>query len=827
MEHLWRRDGGAGRRRRGIQHARSDPLHPHPQHVTGGPGERREGRSVRVRGLVQGVGFRPAVWRLAQECGIAGEVWNDAQGVMIQAWGAPAALDDFVDSLREGAPPLARVDTIDCAPLSNLPPVSDFRITASRAGAAQTGVVPDAATCGLCLAETQSAADRRHRYPFTNCTHCGPRFSIVQSIPYDRANTSMSRFALCVDCQREYDDPTDRRFHAQPLACSACGPVMWLEPLGDAIACATVDAVGTAAGLLLEGAIVAVKGIGGFHLACDACNADAVEQLRTRKRRYDKPFALMARDMDIVRQYCAAGPQDEVLLRSPAAPIVVMPAEGRERVAMAVAPGQRTLGFMLPYTPLHHLLLESIERPIVLTSGNLSEEPQCTANDEARRKLATIADYGLFHDRDIVNRIDDSVTRVLSGERRVLRRARGYAPAPLALPEGFAVSPPVLAVGGELKNTFCLVKNGQAILSQHMGDLEDAATFAEYRRSLALYRELFDHMPDILAVDRHPQYLSTRLGEEWAARDGLALEQVQHHHAHIASCMAEHGLPLGAPPVFGIALDGLGYGEDDTFWGGEFLLADYLGFTRVGRLKPVAMPGGAQAVREPWRNTFAHLDTALGWERCMGDFPQVEVVLFLQTRPLAPLRAMIRNNVNSPPASSCGRLFDAVAAALGICRERASYEGQAAIELEASVDEHLLENEAGYSFAIDLAPTPAAPVTLDSRPMWEALLRDLADHTPAPVVAARFHRGLAGAVVKMAAQLVNGAETAVLSGGVFQNRVLLELVTEGLQGRGFRVLSPRQVPANDGGLSLGQAAIAAARQIARDNPAQRQAGSCV
>jgi hydrogenase maturation protein HypF len=821
--------------------------------VTGGAGERREGRSVRVRGLVQGVGFRPAVWRLAQHCGIAGEVWNDAQGVMIQAWGAPAALDDFVHRLRDGAPLLARVDTIDCAPLSDLQPVSDFRIVASRAGAVQTGVVADAATCALCLAETQNTADRRYRYPFTNCTHCGPRFSILHSIPYDRANTSMSRFALCPECQREYDDPADRRFHAQPLACPACGPTTWLEPLSDAavVTGSTADAVETAGELLLEGAIVAVKGIGGFHLACDACNANAVEQLRTRKRRYDKPFALMARDMDIVRRYCAVGPQEEVLLRSPAAPIVVMAAVGRERVAMAVAPGQRTLGFMLPYTPLHHLLLESIERPIVLTSGNLSEEPQCITNDEARRKLAGIADYGLFHDRDIVNRIDDSVTRVLAGERSVLRRARGYAPAPLALPEGFAASPPVLALGGELKNTFCLVKNGQAILSQHMGDLEDTATFTEYRRSLALYRELFDHAPDILAVDRHPQYLSTRLGEEWAARDGLELEAVQHHHAHIASCMAEHGVPLGAPPVLGIALDGLGYGDDDTFWGGEFLLADYLGFARVGRFKPVAMPGGAQAVREPWRNTLAHLHTTLGWERCVRDYPQLDIVRFLQTRPLAALRGMIRNNINSPPASSCGRLFDAVAAALGICRERASYEGQAAIELEACVDEHVLETEEGYPFSTDIgrplspaAPHPPAPrvppsprrrgegwgegpATLDSRPMWETLLSELAGGTPASIVAARFHRDLAGAVVHMAARLAKGTETAVLSGGVFQNRILLELVTDGLRGSGFRVLSPRQVPANDGGLSLGQAAIAAARQITRDNPAQRQVGSCV
>jgi hydrogenase maturation protein HypF len=810
--------------------------------VTLAIGERREGRSVRVRGLVQGVGFRPTIWRLAQDCGIAGEVWNDAQGVMIQAWGMPAALDEFVHRLRDNPPPLARIDTVECAPLSAAPSHSGFDIVASRMGVTQTGVVPDAASCELCMAETLSPTDRRHRHPFTNCTHCGPRFSIVNAIPYDRTNTSMGRFRLCSDCTAEYEDPADRRFHAQPLACPVCGPTIWLERLGGGPAPETADTVETAARLLLDGAIIAVKGIGGFHLACDACNADAVERLRARKHRYDKPFALMARDLGIVRRYCAMTPQDESQLCSTAAPIVVLPAERRERVAEAVAPGQRTLGCMLPYTPLHHLLLERIERPIVLTSGNLSDEPQCIDNDEARRKLARIADYGLFHDRDIVNRIDDSVTRVMGGEGRVLRRARGYAPAPIALPEGFAGSPPVLAMGGELKNTFCLLKNGQAILSQHLGDLEDAATFAEYRRNLTLYCKLFDHAPQILAIDRHPQYLSTQLGQEWAARDGPALEEVQHHHAHVASCMAEHGVPLNTPPVLGIALDGLGYGDDDTLWGGEFLRVDYLGFTRLGRFKPVAMPGGGRAAREPWRNTFAHLDTALGWEGCADDYPQLDVVRFLAARPLTTLRAMVRNNINSPAASSCGRLFDAVAAAVGICRERTSYEGQAAIELEACVDKQTLEQHTGYPFAIDLgpcdlpSPTPplsrrgppspalrervpsaarqvrvAPPATLDSSPMWEALLRDLADRTPAPIIAARFHRGLADAVVEMAARLAQGIETTVLSGGAFQNRILLELVMEGLRTCGFRVLAPRQVPANDGGLSLGQAVIAAAR----------------
>ncbi len=448
-----------------------------------------------------------------------------------------------------------------------------------------------------------------------------------------------------------------------------------------------------------------------------------------------------------------------------------------------------------------------------------------------------IADYGLFHNRDIANRIDDSVTRVVGGQTRVLRRARGYAPAPLTLPEGFAACPPVLALGGELKNTFCLLKDGQVILSQHIGDLEDAATLAEYQRSLELYRELFDHRPQIIAIDRHPQYLSTRLGQEWAARDGLALVEVQHHHGHIASCMAEHGVPLGTPPVLGIALDGLGYGDDDSFWGGEFLIADYLGFTRGGRFEPVAMPGGTQAVRQPWRNTFAHLDATIGWEHCARDFAQLDIIRFLGAQPVATLQAMTRNHINSPPASSCGRLFDAVAAAVGICRERAGYEGQAAIELEACVDECLLSTEHGYPFAIDFT-APALPsltkqmsaellMTLEGGPMWKQLLRDLADGTPASIMAARFHHGLADAIVDMAARVANGIQTAVLSGGAFQNRFLLELVSDGLRGRGFRVLSPRRVPANDGGLSLGQAVIAAARQVIGCPSANMQVAPCV
>jgi hydrogenase maturation protein HypF len=456
------------------------------------------------------------------------------------------------------------------------------------------------------------------------------------------------------------------------------------------------------------------------------------------------------------------------------------------------------------------LLLERFERPIVLTSGNLSEEPQCIDNNKARRKLAGIADSILSHNRAIVNRVDDSVARVLDGKARLLRRARGYAPAPLPLPKGFEAAPAVLAFGGELKNTFCLVKDGQVIVSQHMGDLENAATFADYRKNLNLYRELYEHRPEVLAVDRHPEYLSSKLGREQAANDDLRLDEVQHHHAHIASCMAENGVALEAPPVLGLALDGLGYGEDGTIWGGELLLADYRRYQRLGCLKPVPMIGGTRAIHEPWRSAYAHLRAALGWNHVADRYGALAIVRLLSHRPLATLDRMIEQDINSPLASSCGRLFDAVAAVVGLHPERVSYEGQAAIELEAQADERVLERDAGYSFDLSAADEM---VMLDPAPMWLALLHDLADGAPVPFIAARFHRGLADALIQLATRLavVHGIGAVALSGGCFQNRILFERVAAGLREANLVVLSHSALPANDGGLSLGQAAVAAAR----------------
>ena len=784
---------------------------------------------IHIRGLVQGVGFRPNVWRLAHRYGVRGWVANDAEGVSIRVCGASSAVDDFVRALSLEAPPLARVDAIERALVEVLQDDHDFRIIQSRVGTVRTGVVPDAASCPECVREVFDPFARRYRYPFTNCTHCGPRLSIVDAIPYDRGATTMRAFAMCRDCRAEYENPEDRRFHAQPIACHSCGPRAWLDRAdGAPIAIdtlTTLDAVDAVCSLLQRGHIVAIKGLGGFQLACDASNEAAVARLRENKHREGKPFALMARDLAIIRRCCVVTDADEVLLQSPAAPIVLMatkPNSGSQ-IAASVAPGLATLGFMLPNTPLHHLALRRMNRPIVLTSGNLSDEPQCITNADAHERLGHLADYFLLHDRDIAHRVDDSVARVVDRTPRILRRSRGYAPVTMPLPEGFDRVPAVLAMGAELKNTFCLLREGQAVVSHHIGDLEEALTHADYRNSVEQYLRLFEHVPAIVAVDLHPEYLSAKLGREFAERRSIALAQVQHHHAHIAACMAENGLALDTAPVIGIALDGLGMGDDGTLWGGEFLLANYRECKRLATFKPVAMPGGEQAIHEPWRNTYAHLMAEMGWPRFAMNYAELELCRFLEAKPRKLLDEMIAREVNSPLASSCGRLFDAVAAAAGVCGERARYEGQAAIEFEALVDRRTLLDEddaLAYPFAIPRLKGSDMPY-IEPLAMWQALLGDLILGTPIPVIAARFHKGLAIVIARMAEKLSRyecGREsehdaivTVALSGGVFQNRVLSEQVVARLTGMGFRVLTHRQVPANDGGLSLGQAVIAAAR----------------
>lgn len=796
--------------------------------------EIRQTVEIRVRGTVQGVGFRPTVWRLACDEGLVGEVLNDGFGVLIRTTGNSDAISQFLSRLHSEAPPLSQIEDVETQ-VTSLLDFEDFRIAESVSGENCTRVTPDAAICAACRAEVLDPKERRFGYPFANCTHCGPRFSIVKEVPYDRVNTTMADFPMCAACTAEYLQPADRRFHAQPIACPACGPSIWLERMDASETSAhlrTSAALESAIELLKNGAVVAIRGLGGFHLACDATNAAAVQRLRQRKHRYGKPFALMARDLDTIRRYCSVTTAEADLLQSPEAPIVLLSADGLEVLPAGIAPGLNTVGFMLPYTPLHLLITREIDGPLVMTSGNISDEPQVTSLDTARTGLRGIADAMLMHDREIANRIDDSVVRIGAGKPSVIRRARGYAPSAVPLPAGFAGAPDLLAFGGELKATFCVLKDGAAILSQHQGDLEDMSTFDDYQKNLQLYSRIYDHRPRLLVADMHPEYLSAKLARQCATDDSLPLVEVQHHHAHIASCMVENGVALDAAPVLGIAIDGLGFGDDGTIWGGEFLLADYRGYQRVATFKPVAMVGGFRAIREPWRNTYAHLVASLGWAQFVEGFSSLELHDYLIKKPLPTINRMLETGLNVPLASSCGRLFDAVAAALGLCADQAIFEGQGAMELEALAQPwEESASEPPYPFAITEQGSSGL-LYLESLPMWQALLEDLGRQTSTARISARFHYGLARALRDMVARIRSTSapaslNTVALSGGCFQNKLLLEELVRLLKADGLSCLLHAKVPTNDGGLALGQAAIAAARHIERSHPAELRSSASI
>ncbi|NBC35242.1 carbamoyltransferase HypF [Novosphingobium sp. FSY-8] len=780
------------------------------------------GRRIRVRGLVQGVGFRPHVWRVARDLGLSGWVANDGDGVDIAVWGDGPALDAFAARLVDDAPPLARVTAVASAPADGPPPAGPFVIVASHGGAVRTGIVPDAATCPACAAEIRDAGQRRHGYAFTNCTHCGPRLTIAGAIPWDRARTAMAAFPMCDACAAEYADPADRRFHAQPIACPDCGPRLWLE---GADADPSADPIAATADLLAAGRIVAVKGLGGFHLACDGLDAEAVAMLRARKRRDAKPFALMA-PLAVVQAYAQVSPAARAALTSPAAPIVLLPPRADAPVLPpALAPDQDHWGWMLPYTPLHHLLCDAFAarggRVLVMTSGNLSDEPQVTDNDAARAGLTAIADALLLHDRPIWNRLDDSVVALDdTGAVMPIRRARGYAPAPLpvAVP-GAADWPATLAMGGELKATFCLLRDGAAVVSQHIGDLEKAEALADYRAMLTLYRDLHQFVPAVIAVDAHEAYLSTTLGQALAEETGARLIRVGHHHAHMVAAMVDAACPAAMAdaavtqavdwdaPTLGVLLDGLGMGDDGTLWGGEILLGGLDGAARVGRFAPVPLLGGSAAMRQPWRNLVAHLHAAFGadWQ---AQAAPVAAHLPDAAR-LSMAQAMLDSGTNCPPCSSAGRLFDAAAAALGLYPAEISHEAQAAMALEALARPFAAEEHA-YQVEITGDPLP----TIGWAPLWRALLGDVAAGVAPGRIAARFHHGVAAAVAQAVARamadhaLPPGTQVA-LSGGVMQNRVLVPVLRQMLGAMGLRVLAHGQVPANDGGLALGQAVIAA------------------
>lgn len=779
----------------------------------------RTGESIRLNGVVQGVGMRPTVWRLAQACGLVGEVTNDNLGVNINVWGTQSALDIFKRRLNQELPALCKLESFICSPLSYQQTLSNqqtlptsFTIGKSDSSAAgQTSISVDVATCNDCLSEMLNPGDRRYRYPFISCTHCGPRFSIVKKVPFDRENTSMNNFALCSQCQEEYQNPKDRRFHAQTNCCSSCGPKLSLEDAkGKHVNVEKgQDLIQRAASLIRSGKIVAIKGIGGIHLACDARNQLAVANLRQRKNRYKKAFALMARNVEMISRYAKMSAQEAELLGTSAAPIVVLRAKTPDNIeyglAQDIAPGQNTLGFMLPYTPLHHLLMMELDFPIVLTSGNLSDDAQCIDNAQAKESLSEIADYFLLHNRQIDFRLDDSVLRVNNNHRFFIRRARGYAAQAVSL-ASCARDTKILAMGAELKNTFCLLEKNKAIVSQHFGDLENAPCLQDYRQNLKLYQALYQFSPELIAVDKHPNYLSTKIGKEFAAAENIQLLEVQHHHAHIAACMAEHGITNKQEKVLGVAMDGLGFGEDDTFWGGEFLVTDYTAIERAAHFQSVPMPGGTMAIKQPWRNTFAYLHE-LGWSDIEKEFPNLELIRFLQEKPISNIKTMLERKLNSPKASSAGRLFDSVAAALGVCRETVSYEGQAAVELETLADTFFIQEETrAYDYHIQ-----NASIYWDA--MWYGLLRDLADSISPQLIASRFHHTLINAITEVTSTLCRQRSigTVALSGGVFQNQLLLEHCSSRLRAQNLQVLIPENLPVNDGGISLGQAVVASHR----------------
>jgi hydrogenase maturation protein HypF len=761
----------------------------------------RERREISVRGIVQGVGFRPFIYALAVRHGLTGLVRNDAEGVHIEAEGPPEELDLFLREIKEEAPPLAVVETVEWRPLPILGE-REFRIEESREGLQRRALVsPDVATCEDCLAELFDPSDRRHRYPFINCTNCGPRFTITRSIPYDRATTTMAHFEMCPGCQREYDDPADRRFHAQPNACPVCGPqVRLLDRFGHELHVKREDPVRRAAQILRGRAIVAIKGLGGYHLACDPFDEGAVKTLRGRKVRQDKPFALMARDLEQVRAFCRVGPEEEKLLTSPARPIVLLEHRGESGIAEEVAPRQKTLGVMLAYTPLHHLLLRDAGIPLVMTSGNRSDEPIAYRDEEAFEQLGDIADYFLVHNRPVHMRTDDSVVRAAEETVYPVRRSRGYAPAPLGVPESFGRH--VLACGGELKNTFCVAKERHVFLSHHIGDLENYETLRSFREGVEHFCRLFDVQPELVAYDLHPEYLSTKYARE-LEEAGLSAVGVQHHHAHVASCLADNERP-GEERVIGVALDGTGYGTDGAVWGGEFLDGSVeVGFVRRGHLEYAPMPGGAAAIREPWRMALAQLVSLYGEEEVLS-LP-LPVVQQAGERNVRLINRLMKHGLNTPPTSSAGRLFDAVAALVGVPgSRRATYEGQAAVELELAAGGPVSR---GYPFR--LRPEGEGWV-VETQGVMAGVVEDLLAGCVAGEVSSRFHRTVAEMVVAGCEEIreADGASAVALSGGTFQNLLLVEQVVKLLAGKDFLVYRHRRVPTNDGGLSLGQAVLA-------------------
>ncbi len=785
---------------------------------------------IRIRGAVQGVGFRPTVARIAGSQGLAGFVRNDADGVLIGLASDELGCSNFLSTLLTELPRLARIESIEREP-APVEPLA-FQILGSEEGVPNTEVVADATVCSECVSEVLDPAQRRYRYPLTTCTNCGPRFSIATAIPFDRANTTLAGYPLCERCLEEYGDEGDRRFHAQALACPSCGPQVHFEPSSQqggeqisqqggeqgGVRVNDEDPIAAAAGRILAGDIVAIKGVGGYQLCCDATNPSAVATLRQRKRRPHKAFAIMVPDLAAAEALGLLNEAERAALSGSAGPIVLLTRraarENDVSIAEAVAPDQPRLGVMLPTSPLHGLLLAGVGRPIVCTSGNLTSEPQCIDDDDARQRLARVADWFVTHDRAIHSRVDDSVAVHLAGKIRLLRRARGYAPSPLALPPGLEDAPALVAFGADLKATFALAAAGWATLSPHLGDIEELRTYDAYRRALSLASALRRHRPELVVCDAHVGYQSRALAQQFAQAADLRLVEVMHHHAHICACLVDNRWPLDAGPVLGLALDGLGAGPRGELWGGELLHCDYRRFERLGSLGSAPLLGGDAASRMPWRSLYAHLRSAVTWEELETQHANLEVVGCLRSKRTPLMEQVLDDPALSPRASSSGRFFDAVAAALGLAREAAEYEGQAAMLLEALVPPTLEVECLSDSYPLPCRTDADGVWKLGTGAIWRPLLRDLGAGLPRATIAARVFGGVIGGLVQLLryGRERTGLATVVLSGGCFQNRVLLEGLTRALRSDGFELLLHERVPPHDGCISLGQAAIAAARE---------------
>ena len=759
-----------------------------------------ERHHIHVDGVVQGVGFRPFIYGLATHAGLKGWVLNHSSGVDIEVQGSPEALIAFEYAITKEAPPLARIDCVVSETVPLEPEEDAFTIRQSKAGAGSSLVSPDVRTCDDCLNELFDPTNRRYRYPFTNCTNCGPRYTIIQGLPYDRPMTTMRGFPLCADCKAEYFDPLDRRFHAQPNACPVCGPCVELVSSLDNNSSLLhgEDDIARAAALLRDGRIVAIKGLGGFHLACDATNTDAVARLRAGKHRPDKPFAVMMASLDMAREYCHVSDHEAALLTSPGAPIVLLYRRSNTNIVPRVAPSNPRLGVMLPYTPLHHILLRDVEHPIVMTSGNLSDMPLITENDEALEVLLGIADYFLLHDRPIHIRCDDAVWWVDESAatqwlaQQPLRRSRGDAPYPIRLP--WRSKQHILATGGEMKNTLCLLRGGEAFLSQHIGEITSPQALISFRETFDHMSDLFHVSPEIIVHDLHPSYVTTRIAKEIAAERGIETIPVQHHHAHIAACLGEHG---NEGPVIGLALDGTGYGLDGAIWGGEVLIADVRKFERVAHLEYLPMPGGEAAIRQPYRLAWGYL------LKTLGEIPQLPHLSEFSREERRVVEQQIARQINTPLTSSCGRLFDAVSALIGICTV-ATFEAQAAIALELAAREADIKQILAYPFLIE------DDGVLRITPLLRAIAEDVIEGRRVAEIAAAFHLTVAEIFhqTTLSIRTDTGLNSVALSGGVFQNRLFLHLLRDKLITSGFEILAHEQVPTNDGGLSLGQAVVA-------------------